>query len=128
MRLVRVFQKVDRAAAEQLRTSGLSIAQFDLLAQVGSGEGMTQQELAERLLVTKGNVCQLLDRMEQSGLLIRRQDGRANRLFLTPAGRALFTAVVPDHERLIAEQFAHLSTDELSRLLGLLRKLDHALR
>jgi DNA-binding MarR family transcriptional regulator len=127
MRLARVFQKVNRASTEQLRAWDLSVAQFDVLAQLGSDEGITQQELADRLLVTKGNVCQLLDRMQQSGLITRRQEGRANHLFLTPTGHALFKQVVPAHEACIAEQLESLSREEQDILLGLLRRLDHAL-
>ena len=127
MRLARVFQKLDRLSAEHLRSTGLSVAQFDILAQLGGGEGMTQQELADRLLVTKGNVCQLLDRMEQRGLLERRQDGRANRLFLTDMGRALREEVVPAHEATIATYFESLSSAEQRQLVALLRRLDHAL-
>jgi DNA-binding MarR family transcriptional regulator len=126
LRLARVYQKVERAAAEQLRGAGLSLAQFDALAQISAREGLTQQELADALLVTKGNVCQLLDRMEQAGLLERRQDGRANRLALTPAGRALFERVLPAHEALIAERFSALAPEQQVRLLGLLRTLDRA--
>jgi DNA-binding MarR family transcriptional regulator len=118
---------VDRVSAEHLRCWGLSVAQFDVLAHVGAEEGLMQQELAESLLVTKGNVCQLLDRMEQTGLLERRQQGRANRVFLTEKGRDLFRQVVPAHERSIAGLFAGLTGDEQSQLLGLLRKLDHSL-
>src|SRR5579883_3495574 len=95
MRLARVFQKVDRASAEHLRHWRLSVAQFDVLAQVGSAEGITQQELADRLLVTKGNICQLLDRLEQAGLISRRQEGRVNHLALTDAGQRLYREVVP---------------------------------
>ncbi|HEY8492104.1 MAG TPA: MarR family transcriptional regulator, partial [Dehalococcoidia bacterium] len=90
LRLARVFQRLERALVQQLRAWDLSLAQFDLLAHVGAAEGLTQQELADRLLVTKGNVCQLLEKLERRGLVVRRPEGRANRLFLTPAGRALF--------------------------------------
>src|SRR5215469_17438533 len=103
LRLARVFQKVDHASTEHLRRWDLSVAQFDVLAHIGTAEGLTQQELADSLLVTKGNVCQLLDRMERGGLIVRRQDGRANRLALTEAGKALFAEVVPAHEAMIAE-------------------------
>src|ERR671917_170013 len=127
MRLMRVYQKVDRASAEHLRDWGFSVAQFDVLAHVGASEGMTQQELADSLLVTKGNVCQLLDRMEGRGWISRRQQGRANRLFLTDAGRRLFDEVVPAHEALIARRFSVLSEGEQERLHALLRKLDKAL-
>src|SRR2546421_6367670 len=94
LRLARVFAKVDRASAEHLRPWGLSVAQFDVLAQVGAAEGLSQQQLAARLLVTKGNVTQLLDRLQRDGLIVRRQEGRANCLFLTDKGRRLFDTVV----------------------------------
>src|SRR5260370_7633591 len=89
LRLVRAFQKVDRASTESLRCRQLSPAQLDVLAKVGSAEGISQQELADALLVTKGNVCQLLDKMEGSGLLERRPDTPLNLPFLpSPHPRA----------------------------------------
>jgi DNA-binding MarR family transcriptional regulator len=127
LRLARVFHKVEQAGAEHLRQFDLNLAQFDVLARVGAAEGLTQQAVADSLLVTKSNVCQLLDRMARAGLVARRPDGRANRLFLTPRGRELYDRVVPAHERLIAEQFSALSPSEQVQLLGLLRKLDRAL-
>src|SRR6478672_9479919 len=112
LRLMRVFQKVSQASEQQFRELGLNVAQFDVLAQVGAAEGLTQQEVADALLVTKSNVCQLLDRMERAGLVERRAAGRANRLYLTPTGRRLFVLTVPAHERLIAEQLSALSPTE----------------
>ncbi len=128
LRLLRVRHRVQRASDEPLRGAGLSQAQFTVLAQVGGAEGLAQQDLAEALAVTQGNVCQVLDRMERSGLLVRRQDGRTNRLYLTDRGRALFAEVVSAHEALVAEQFSALSAEEQVQLLGLLRKLDRATR
>ena len=127
LRLARVFHKIDRASVEQMRAWDLSLAQFDVLARVGANEGITQQQLADRLLVTKGNICQLLDRMEARGLLERRQEGRANRIFLTESGKMLWHQVVPAHEALISELMGALSPDEQAKLLPLVRKLDHAL-
>jgi DNA-binding MarR family transcriptional regulator len=127
LRLARVFQKVERVSGEHLRGWELSVAQCDVLAHVGASEGMTQQELADSLLVTKGNVCQLLDRMEDRGLISRRQEGRANRLFLTDEGRRLFGKVVPAHEAIISERFSVLSPKEQEQLHEVLRKLDRAL-
>src|SRR5215211_6177801 len=127
LRLMRVFQKIDRASGEQLRAWDLSVAQFDVLAHVGAAEGRTQQELADSLLVSKGNVCQLLDRMQDAGLIARRQEGRANRLYLTEAGRALYEDVVPAHQALIAGQLSSLTPEQQVQLLGLLRTMDRAL-
>ena len=127
LRLMRVYQKVDRISSEHLKHWGLSVAQFDVLAHVGASEGMTQQELADSLLVTKGNVCQLVDKLEDRGLISRHHQGRANRLFLTDEGRRLFEQVVPAHEVAIAERFSVLSIEEQARLYELLRKFDRAL-
>ena len=127
LRLVRVFQKIQQATTEEMRQEGLSVGQFDVLAQVGAAEGLTQQQVADALLVTKSNVCQLLDRMERAGLVERRQHGRTNLLYLTPEGKRLHQRIVPAHERRIAEHMAALTTDEQATLLRLLRTLDHAL-
>jgi DNA-binding MarR family transcriptional regulator len=122
-----VFQKTQRVQANQLRCWRLSPAQFDVLAHVGASEGLTQQRLADALLVTKGNVCQILDKMERDGLLVRRPSGRVNHVYLTEAGRHLFEEVVPAHERFMAEAFGQLSEADQWQLLRLLSRLDHQL-
>src|SRR5262245_17351965 len=129
LRLMRVFQKIDSASTRlfQAWDPKLSTAQFDVLAHIGAHEGITQQELAESLFVTKGNVSQLLDRMERLELVKRCQEGRSNTLFLTDRGRRMFAKLVPEQEALIAKLFAPLSHDEQTQLLALLRKLDQAL-
>ena len=129
LRLARVYHHLARASAGHLRTFDLSVAQFDLLAQVGAHEGIRQGDLARALLVTKGNVCQLLDRMEARGLVERRptRGERGNRLFLTEAGHQLYRGSVPAQEAMIASRLAALSDADQGHLLSLLRKLDHAL-
>src|SRR5262249_2285739 len=84
-----------------------------------------QRDLADALLVTKGNVTQILDRMEACGLLRRHQVGRAKCVFLTEEGRALWQRVVPEHERVVAAQLDALSPAEqreLARLLGVVAR------
>jgi len=127
LRLARVFQKIDMRSERFFRTHELNTAQFDVLAQVGAARGMTQQELADALLVTKGNISQLLNKLEQTGMITRQQTGRTNCLFLTEQGQALFEVVVPQQEALIADLLAPLSADEQRELLRLLRKLDHSI-
>lgn len=128
LRLSRVFQRVDRVSSMHLRKLGLSLAQFDVLAHVGATKGITQQELADSLLVTKGNVSQLLDRLEKMGLLRRCQDGRVKNLVLTEKGQEVYARVVPAQEQLITEHFSALSTQEIADLQRILRKLDASLR
>ena len=127
VRLLRVSQKIERNLALRLRRWGLNNAQFDVLAQVGAAEGLTQQELADHLLVTKGNVAQLVARLEGRGVIERRPQGRTNRLYLTEEGRGLFEKAVPEHEALVDERLSALTDDEQKALHDLLRKLDRSL-
>lgn len=127
LRLARVFQKIDLRSERFFRSRGLNSAQFDVLAHIGATSGMTQQELADALLVTKGNISQLLRKMEQERLITRREEGRRNCLFLTEQGRALFETVVPEQEAHIASLLEPLSVTEQRELLRLLRKLDHGM-
>ncbi len=128
LRLARVFQKIDALSARLFQQYGLTTAQFDVLTKLGASAGMTQQELAASLLVTKGNVSQVLDRMEQRGLIVRRQEGRTKYLFLTEQGQALFEAAMPQQEAQINKLFTMLTHDEQAQLVGLLRKIDQGLR
>ena len=128
LRLTRVYQKIDHEQSVHLRSWGLNVAQFDVLAQVGAHKGINQQALADTLLVTKGNISLLLDRMEKMELIRRYQDKRSNCLVLTEKGQELYDQVVPAHEEFIAKQMSSLSPDEVSELQRILRKLDQALR
>src|SRR5258706_8331177 len=88
--IVRVYNKLVRRLERMLDVHGLCLAHFEILVKLSMAEGISQQDLASRLLVTKGNVCTLLDRMESNQWVERRahpEDRRANRLFLTQKGR-----------------------------------------
>jgi DNA-binding MarR family transcriptional regulator len=78
--------------------------------------------------VTQGNITQLLDRMEQRGLVARCPEGRSNLLSLTPEGWELYDEVVPAHEEWQAERLSPLTLDEQRQLLSLLDKLERAHR
>ena len=128
LRLVRVFSRVDHATQERLRDWDLNVAQLDVLAHVGAAEGISQQALADALLVSKGNVCQLLNRMERGALIARCPEGRTNCLYLTEEGRRLYERVVPAHECQLDALFSPLSLQEQRLLLRLLHKLERGLR
>jgi DNA-binding MarR family transcriptional regulator len=129
LRLMRVYTRVDRRTAELLKEHNLTVAQFDVIAQVGAHEGTTQQGLADALLVTKGNVTQLLDRLEERGLIERRQiPGRRGKcLFLTAEGWELNRRVVPAQEAMVCEAFSCVPVEDRQRLHAILTQVDRAL-
>lgn len=128
LHMLRITRRDQRAAARHLADWDLSYAQFDAIAQIGAQEGISQHELAERLLVTQGNITQLLDKLGRRGLVRRCPEGRTNRLALTPEGRALFSQVVPAHEDWQQSRLDALSEEDQRTLLRILAQLDRAQR
>jgi DNA-binding MarR family transcriptional regulator len=126
VRMLRVSQVVQPALIERLRGLGLNPAEFDILDTLAAREGLTQQDLANALLVTKGNMTYHLCRMAERGLVDRRPEGRKNRLYLTAAGRSLLEEALPEHEALIDERFSGLSVEERAQLANLLGKLERS--
>jgi DNA-binding MarR family transcriptional regulator len=127
VQLVRTFYRMHRVIVLALAGHEVTLPQFDVLATLRFGEGLTQQELADRLLVTKGNVCGVLDRLEGLGWVERRpdaNDGRANRLHLTPAGRQKIDAVLPQHDASVLTGLRSLSPADVKSLRQLLERIE----
>jgi DNA-binding MarR family transcriptional regulator len=121
-RLVRIYQRIDQLSRRNFRSLGLNSAWFDVLARVRAREGLSQGELASSLLVTKGNISQLVAKMESAGLIERRADGRALRIYLTDKGRSVAAESVPRQEALLKRSLSGLDPAEQAELLRLLRK------
>src|SRR3978361_1281281 len=85
-RLLRNY--IDHRAKDQ----GTTRAQWIVLFGLGEQEGLPRVVLAEVLELQPISLVRLLDRLVEHGLVERRhdpRDRRANRLFLTAAGRQL---------------------------------------
>lgn len=118
-RFVRLHRRAAGSIAAELKTIGLSIPQFDLLSTLTEREGLSQQELAERLYVTKGNVSGLLDRMVEAGLVERRAipgDRRSNALHLTERGRALALQGIVAQQAYVERTLGTLPPNDLAEL------------
>ncbi|PFJ18623.1 MarR family transcriptional regulator [Bacillus cereus] len=122
-RISRFYNKSIRETNQHLKKWNVSAAQFDVLAQVGGYDRLTQQELGNKLFVTKGNVTQLLNKMEQLEWIHREQEGTTKYISLTEKGRDLYEVIVPPQETFQAEQFHNLNIEEQNQLLKLLKKL-----
>ncbi|MEM1115870.1 MAG: MarR family transcriptional regulator [Bacteroidota bacterium] len=127
LRLVRVAQKMGRAAEGPLTDLDLTAGQFAVLAAAGAAEGALQDDLADRLATTKGNVSQLLSKLEAKGYVRRVPDGRTKAVHLTPDGRALLEREMPAHDAFIEERLSALSAADLDHLHDLLARLDRSL-
>lgn len=121
--MLRFIHAVAQEGAVELREFGLTPAQYQLLVQVRRRPGVAQWQLVEAFGVTKGNVSQLVKRLEQAGLLERTRVKGSDELSLTESGRALLDRVVPAHDDFMDRQFSALDPDELGSLLRLVGRL-----
>jgi MarR family transcriptional regulator, organic hydroperoxide resistance regulator len=118
-RLVRLEARMQAAVGDRLRQIGVSIPQCDVLTTLSEKEGVSQQQLAERLYVTKGNISGLLDRLEEAGFVERRAaaaDRRQYSIHLTEAGRAMAEKAIAVQHRWIASTLGRLSEADLEAL------------
>jgi DNA-binding MarR family transcriptional regulator len=127
--LARSYQAFTVYSERHIRSLGLTPAQFDVIATLGTTHGMNMGELAERTLVTKGTLTGIVDRLEQKQL-VRREIPAGNRrsfiVLLTPLGEETFQKVFPAHIAHLKERFEALEVEELEHLRRLLEKLRNA--
>ena len=126
-RFVRVMKKIIQGLNELMRDMDLSQSQFDLLMQVAFEKGISQQACADGMNVTKGNVTQHLDRLEEQDLVRRQKVGRTNHLYLTDSGQTLVDEIMPIHDAYVKGILSLMTDQEFSQFQRILRRLDRGL-
>lgn len=124
--LARCYATYAKAIASKVQDYGLTTPQFGTLEALYHLGPLSLGELAEKLLVTGGNVTYVMDRLEDQGLVYRYRrpdDRRVILARLTPEGRDLVAEVFPGHASYVEHLSRHLTPDEQKELSGLLRTL-----
>jgi DNA-binding MarR family transcriptional regulator len=127
--LAHAADKIVKLAEKTLGEHNVTLPQFDVLSNLAMHDGLTQQELAARLQVTKGNVCGLLDRLEKAGWVKRKpdeNDGRVNRLSITPLGRQRIDSLRPLHDVAVANLLQNWTADDADALVRILARIDQS--
>jgi DNA-binding MarR family transcriptional regulator len=127
IKLIRVFNRMTAQATQLARRHGLPLPHFEVLLCLNHREGISQQDLAERLLLTKGNICVMVQKMEAAGLIERRSDPddqRFHRIYLTPTGRGMLGAILPEQVAQTSRTLGRLTPAEQETLHELLCRID----
>lgn len=99
--------------------NGVSVSEWVALRQLFPSSSLSPAELIASLGMTKGAISKVLDRLETKGLARRSsdpEDGRAQRIELTRAGRTLIPRLAALADQNDAHFFGHLAPEERESL------------
>jgi MarR family transcriptional regulator, 2-MHQ and catechol-resistance regulon repressor len=125
-----VLSRAHAALTEHLQVDvarhDLTLTEFGILEVLFHKGPLLLGEVQRRILVSSGGVTYLVDRLEQKGLVERREcpgDRRARFAALTDAGERLIRDIFPQHAECIQSLMSELTADEQAIAHRLLRRL-----
>ena len=121
-----VSNHVSQTFARKVEGHGVTVAEWVLMRQLLGEEGLAPSRLATRMHMTRGAISKLADRLIAKSLLLRTadpEDGRAQTLSLTRAGRSMVPKLAALADANDAEFFDHLRPKDRAALLSLLREI-----
>lgn len=119
-----VSNYVSQAFARKVEANGVTVAEWVLMRRLLEQEEIAPSQLADLVGMTRGAITKLANRLIAKSLLVRvadPDDGRAQMLSLTRAGRALVPKLAALAEANDAEFFDHLSNRDRAALLRIFR-------
>jgi MarR family 2-MHQ and catechol resistance regulon transcriptional repressor len=131
VKLVRAHDTFDHLTAENIRSFGLTPAQFGVVECLGHLGTMLIGDLTKKHLVSGGNMTVVVDNLEKDGIVERsvsKEDHRAFYVHLTPKGKRLFKKIFLKHAAYIVQLTSVLSETEQADLADLLKKLGLGLK
>lgn len=122
----RAVESIGTRINKNLQQKGLTESQFGVLEALLHLGPLCQKEIAEKLLVSGGNITMVIDNLEKRELVKRlrsRKDRRYFNIKLTDKGKNLIKSIFPEHVKTIVREFEILTQDEQKVLRNLARKL-----
>lgn len=129
LELLRTSNYIKKTVDGKLRSEfGQSISRFDVLSTLERGQrnGVRAGDLSRQMVVSEGNVTQLMSKLLRDGLVLKRNDENDARVViysLSDEGLELFTKMAVAHAGWIENIFKELTSDNLTELRGLLDSL-----
>jgi MarR family transcriptional regulator for hemolysin len=124
LRLARTARVATNAFEQALSAAGGSVAAWQVLLLVRSGEWGTQSQLAGAMGISSATLTHHLNALESQGLVHRWRDAenrRVQRVELTAEGEALFDRlrrVATRHDQRLRTNLTDEETAQLAELLG----------
>lgn len=115
----------------QVEEHGLTLTEFGVLEALLHKGPLTHGNIGDRVLLASSSITYVIDKLEERGLLRRRQsekDRRVKLAELTPEGRSTIEAAFPEHAALIEELMAKVSLKEKRKAASVLRQIENTAR
>ncbi|MDD3147492.1 MAG: MarR family transcriptional regulator [Candidatus Riflebacteria bacterium] len=126
IKLLRAADSVNNATMSQIQANGLTESQFGILEALLHLGSLNQNQLAQKILKSGGNITLVIDNLLKHGLINkekRKDDRRCYWISLSDKGADLINKLLPIHVKLITERLAVLSPEEQIQLSFLCKKL-----
>lgn len=128
--VARACQLMQLTLARNMAHLDIKPPHLDILINLYRREGISQQELARKLLVGRSNMSMLLPQLEKRGLIERRSDSRDKRvlrLHLTDEGKSVTeqamkiqTALIDTVMATSTEDRCLMVADHMEKIIGVL--------
>jgi DNA-binding MarR family transcriptional regulator len=122
----RIIRAVDQHSRKLALSYGLTAPQLVLLQEISGAGTLTTGELARRAYLAQGTVSEILDRLEDRGLVTRKRsrlDHRRIECSLSQAGRELVERRPPLIQDRLASELGKLGTLERHFILSALERI-----
>ncbi|HWT12980.1 MAG TPA: MarR family winged helix-turn-helix transcriptional regulator [Allosphingosinicella sp.] len=127
LRLLSCTMAIEKEVQARFAECGMTLPRFDVLAALDRHSEMTMGALSRSLLVSNGNVTQLVQKLIRDGFVEMHKppaDRRSSIVRLTPAGRTEFARLAQAHSDWIDQIVGGLDFTSRERLyvaLGVLK-------
>jgi DNA-binding MarR family transcriptional regulator len=126
--LLRCFSSIERVLMQHMALQyNSSLPRYDVLTALAfNPQGLTMGELATMLMVSKGNITGVVQRLKSDGLVKKvtsKKDRRIQSVTISAEGRRLWEAMHADYDRIISELLSGQSHAQVQALTRALQKM-----
>ena len=119
-KLARIVRKM---AEEEFKITGLSPTYAFLISIVTENSGISQKKIGEKLHMTPSTITRFIDKLENKGLLIRKNDGKNVLIYLTESGSSLQLDINKAWSNLHERYSKILGKNEIKELTQVVNKI-----
>jgi len=124
--LNRIVNRLNSNLTEELKTVGVTLQHYRILAVLVARDDRNVGELAVYTVTEQSTLSKMLDRMEEAGLVARKtdpQDRRVVQITITEAGREAYERILPIAMKHYRRALHGLTESEQEHLVDMLHRV-----